>query len=417
MSTENNNTKNPLMSEPKKKHHLWGLWIPLIIIFSLVILPVSVVAILFYDAHHVDTGITEKKAETEIFSSMMTDMFDGCREKSAPTIDLKLTQKQLNQLLFNASKSLPSQTSEYLKQFSIEITDDSYVFDLEVSAFTIAKTHLVLTTTVEAGADVGNGELGFVFAITDMKVGRLGNLEGILPWALKTAGLDLSNILSGAGLSIVFDVDNLRLTYAYDDFINDLSGKAGYTDPLFMNIFSNFFTEDLIEFVHHKDSDVTGTVSLTPFLNNPAYTNSDYVLNPKIEEKDFLIYAADSVQSMIDAGVIPENGNLTENARTVLKFLTFGQDFLNSSEKSFVTSIYPDIQENYCGNRDMEAYSAYAKGLSVGDTKSNLMDELTAAVNADIEANKAQYVTDIARPDVDKIYIFGDTKDTYHVYD
>ena len=411
------NSNNPLMVEQKKKHHLWGLWVPLIIIFALVILPLSVVLILFYDPHHVDTGITEKKQETEIFSSVMTDMFDGCRNKQAPSIDLKITQQQLNQLLYNASSSLPSQASQYLKQFSVEITDDSYVFDLEIEAFTIAKTHLKLTTKVQAGADVGGGELGFVFAITDMKVGRLGNLEGILPWMLNTVGLDLTNILSGAGLSIHFDVDNLRLTYAYDDFINDLGGKAGYTDPLFMNIFSNFFTEDLIGFTHHADSDVTGSVSMTPFLSNDAYTNSDYIRNPKVGEEDFLTYASNQVQSMIDASIIPENGNLTENARTVLKFLSFGQDFLNSSEKSFVNSIYPNIQVNYCGNRDMATYSAYAKGLSVGETKSNLMDELTAAVNADIQENKLKYATDIAKPDVSSIFIFGEGKDPYRVYD
>ena len=407
MSTENKNTKNPLMVEKKKKHHLWGLWIPLIVIFAIVILPLSVVLILFYDPHHVDTGVTQKKEEAEIFSSLMTDMFDGCRKKEAPSIDLKITQKQLNQLLYNASSSLPSEASQYLKQFSVQITDDSYVFDLEIEAFTVAKTHLVLTTTVEAGADVG-GELGFAFAITDMKVGRLGNLEGILPWMLNTVGLDLTNILSGAGLSIHFDVEHLRLTYAYSDFINDLSGKAGYTDPLFMNIFSNFFTEDLIEFVHHKDSDVTGAVSLTPFLANDAYTNSTYRLSPMIGEETFLNYAANSVQDMINQGIIPENGNLTENARTVLKFLTFGQDFLNSSEKSFVTSIYGDIQENYCDNKDMAAYSDYAKALSVGNTKSNLMDDLTAAVNKEIEDNKTAFISELANPEVSSLYIFKD---------
>lgn len=411
-------SNNPLMVEQKKKHHLWGLWVPLIIIFALVILPLSVVMILFYDPHHVDTGIESKKEETEIFSSVMTDMFDGCRNKQAPSIDLKITQQQLNQLLYNASSSLPSQASQYLKQFSVEITDDSYVFDLEIEAFTIAKTHLKLTTKVQAGADVGGGELGFVFAITDMKVGRLGNLEGILPWMLNTVGLDLTNILSGAGLSIHFDVDNLRLTYAYDDFINDLGGKAGYTDPLFMNIFSNFFTENLIAFNHHAESDVTGSVSMTPFLKNDSYTNSDYVRNPKVGEEDFLTYASNQVQSMIDANIIPENGNLTENARTVLKFLTFGQDFLNSSEKSFVNSIYPDIQVNYCGNRDMATYSDYAKGLSVGETKSNLMDELTAAVNEKLSGGVPVYLTylnDVL--DDGEAYLFGKDKEPFVVSD
>ena len=417
MSTENKNTNNPLMVEQKKKHHLWGLWIPLIVIFAIVILPLGVAIILFYDSHHVDTGINSKQAESEIFSSMMTDMFDGCRNKEAPSIDLKLTQKQLNQLLYNASSELPAQASDYLKQFSVQIADDAYVFDLEISAFNLAKTHLILTTTVKAGADVGGGKIGFEFAITDMKVGRLGNLEGILPWMLNTVGIDLTDILSGAGLSIKFDVDNLRLTYAYDDFINDLSGKAGYTDPLFLNIFSNFFTEDLISFVHHKDADVTGSVSLTPFLANPSYTNSDYYISPVVEETPFLTYSSNNIQSMIDGGIIPNNSNVTENARTVLKFLTFGQDFLNNSEKSFVSSIYSNIQADYCQNLDMTAYSAYAKNLSVGDTECDIMNEITEAVNEKL-ADPSVYATYLTKVTTDgKAFLFGDDQDPFVVTD
>lgn len=411
------NSKNPLMAPAKpKKRHLWGLWIPLIVIFSLVVIPVGIAAILFYDNHHVETGITEKKDESVIFGSIMTDMFDGCRKESDQTIDLKITQQALNQLLYNASSNLPSSTTEYLKQFSVQILDDyRYTFDLEIGAFNFLKSHIVLQTKVHNNADLGNGEKGFLFEITDMKLGRLGNLEGLLPWISNTAGLDLSNILVEAGLHIVFDVNNLRLTYAYSDFVDDLSTMASSSDPLFINIFSNFFTQGIINFEHHKDTDVVGTVPMADFIENPDYTNSNYVRKPMVDQTAFLTYASNQVQSMIDDGIIAYDSDVTSNARTVLKFLTFGyEDYLNTSEKAYIDGIYSSIKANYCQNLEKNEYSAWAKTLSIGVTKSDLVNEVASAVNQRLSGHELEFLHDIQ--DNNEAYIYT-TADPYQIPD
>ena len=420
MNMSETNSKNPLMATPKKKKHLWGLWIPLIVIFSIVILPLGVVAILFYDPHHIDTGITEKKEEAAIFNSVMTDMFDGCRNEN-PTIDLKITQKQLNQLLYNASNNLPDQASQYLKQFSIQITDDSYVFDLEIEAFDVLKSHVTIKTVIQVDADLGNGDKGFLFAISDLKVGRLGNMQGLLPWAANTIGLDLSSIFSSAGLSIKADVDNLRLTYAYDDFVSDISSKAGSTDPLFLNIFSNFFKENYISFTHVADQHVIGSINMGDFLANPQYTNSDYVINPKMgtnNDTPMLTYYSNIVTSLINANIIPDQ-NIEENARTTLKFLTYGKDYINSSEESFINSIYDNIKADYCSNLSIDDYSSARKAEVFGDDSSSLMDRVTKEVNDILKdpSTFSDYVADLANPSVDSIYIFGGSKAPFTVTD
>lgn len=402
MNMSETNSKNPLMDTPKKKKHLWGLWIPLIVIFSIVILPLGIVAILFYDPHHIDTGITEKKEEAAIFNSVMTDMFDGCRKEN-PTIDLKITQKQLNQLLYNASSNLPEQASKYLKQFSIQITDDSYVFDLEIGAFDVLKSHVTIKTIIQVDADLGNGDKGFLFAISDLKVGRLGNMQGLLPWAANTIGLDLSSIFSSAGLSIKADVDNLRLTYSYDDFVSDISSKAGSTDPLFLNIFSNFFKENYISFTHVADQHIIGSINMGDFLVNPQYTNSDYVINPKMGTNNdipMLTYYSNIVTSLINASIIPDQ-NVEENARTTLKFLTYGKDYINSSEESFINTIYDNIKADYCSNLSIDDYSSARKTAVFGNDDTDVMKDITDAVNKRIEdtmstpALKAEFVAKV----------------------
>lgn len=412
-------SNNPLMAPAKpKKHHLWGLWIPLIVIFSLIIVPIGVVAILFYDSSHFDTGITERKDEKVIFGSVMTDMFDGCRKESDQTIDLKITQQALNQLLYNASSNLPSEANEYLKQFSVEILDDGvYKFDLEIGAFNFLKSHVRLTTKVHSNADLGNGEKGFLFEITDMKLGRLGNLQGLLPWLTNTTGLDLSNILTGAGLHIVMDIDNLRLTYSYKDFVDDLGNMAQSSDPLFINIFSNFFTQEMITFEHHKDLDVTGSVPMASFIEHPDYTNSTYVRRPVVEQTPFLTYASNQVQSMIDANIIQNDTSVSDHSRAVIKFLTFGyEDYLTTQEKSYINSIYDSIKSSYCQNKELESYSSWAKGLSIGMTKSDLLSDVAAAVDAKLTEYGYSYYLDKIAAD-HEAFIFGNGEAPYPVSD
>ena len=385
------NTKNPLMAPEKpKKRHLWGLWIPLIVIFSLVVVPVGIVAVLFYDAHTVNTGIKGEPTDNgKIFGSIMTDMFDGCRKEANPTIDIKITQNDLNQLLYNATYSATSKDDSPLKQFSLEIKEDGkYVFDLEISTLYVVKTHFVIEATVRDSRELPNGDKGFLFDITNMKVGRLSGLQGVLPWLTSTTGVDISTIFSSAGLHIVFDVDNLRLTYSYDDFVSDLADMSKVTEPLFLTIFQNFFTKELVDFSHNPDSDVTGVIQMSPYTINDAYSNEDFRINKKFGEEGNIpmhTYFASVAENLIDLGVIENDANVTAHVSALIKFLSYGQNYLNDGEQAYIASIYENsiksLKSNYCGDLDMEAFSIQRKNEVIGSTSAGLMDAITGEIN------------------------------------
>lgn len=388
MSTDNKKTNNPLMVEQKKKHHLWGLWIPLIVIFAIIVVPLGLALALFYDPSHVDTGITEKKEQQLVFGDIMTEMFDGCRNNEDPSIDLKIKQQQLNQLLYNVSSDLPEQAKQFLKQFSVKITDDSYIFDLEISAYNVAKTHIKLETTVKVGADIG-GELGYLFEITNLKVGRLGGIKGLLPWLMDTAGFKLDDVFKSAGLSMKFDKENLSLTYTYSDFVNDLSRLSGGTDKMFLDIFSNFFTGGYISFEHHTEQDVTGSIKMSKFMNNMTYGNSDYLIKKSFEDEQgnkipYLTKLSNDVEKMISDGII--TGDLVNNSKTVMQFLAFGKEYVKTTELAYINSIYDRIKDTYCGGKDIDTYSSDVKTAYFGAPATNIVNQLSDEINEKLNA-------------------------------
>ncbi|MCR4880159.1 MAG: hypothetical protein K5906_04315 [Bacilli bacterium] len=413
MSKEN---KNPLMGEQKKKKHLWGLWIPLIIIGLIIVLPVTLVMALFFDPSHVDTGITETKDQGQVFNGVLTNMFDNCRTEE-PSLDLVIKQKDLNQLLFNVQQKVAEQGSagDYLKQFSVEIKDKSYVFDIEASALGFFKTHIKLEAEATTGAELDEGKKGFLFKISDLKVGRLGNLQSVLPWAANTLKLDLSNIFVNAGLSINFDMEKLTMTYPYDDFIADMVNMVGSSNTLFMDIFSNFFSQNLISFTHTAGNNVTGKINLADFMANPTYTNGSHSL-PKLAGSDvpLLVYESTVAQSLVP-NVIADDASTAANVFAMTKFLSFGQEYLSGNEKTYIVEKYPLIKDTLCDGNDIDTFSSNRKNEVFGSTDSDLLDKVTSLVNDEITTNLPTYTADVLAGN--NVYIFGETADPLEITD
>ena len=381
---------NPFTKEDTTRHSLRGLWVTLIVFFCVAILPIGLVIALFYDSHHVETGITEKQEMSAVFNTVITDMFDNCSNEEDPSMDLVITQKQLNQLLYNSMSNIGGSASEYLKQFSVEITKDSYVFDLEVSAFNFAKTHLILQTTIKDRADLGAKGKGFVFQIDDIKLGRLGGLRGMLPWISNTLGLDLGSLFSSVGLHINSDIENFRLTYAYTDFINDVTGMIGSADQMFVDLFSNFITKEYITFSHNAGQNVDGKISLSRFKTNPDYCNQNYVISPKIDvggvQTPLLKAKANDIVRMLNAGLISTGGtgpsSIEGRVNAMHQFLTYGYDFLDSTEKAYIESVYPSIQNAFCEGKSISEYSSYMRTIVFGgDPAPSLKDVLFEKIN------------------------------------
>ena len=435
MSAKN---KNPLMGQQKKKRHLWGLWVPLIVIASIVILPVGFAAALLYDSSHVETGInpdeTRQKDAAHLFDNVMVDMFDNCRKETNQTLDLTITQKQLNELLFLTTDKFSSQgaPASFLKQFSVQIEENSYIFDIEINAYNIAKSHITLYTEVQDGVELEPGVKGFLFTITNLKFGRLNNLQSSL--SMLSGMMNLEDIFAGAGLKgIKADLANYKLTYTYEDFVNDLIEKSGTSNGLFKNIFSNFFKEGLVDFRHNVGENVTGTIEMEPFKENTYYTNntSNYMrsrtssdipaANPPEEEEPLFNYISSIIEGMMDDGII-SGENVTTKARAVMKFLAFGYDYVDGDvEEGFIDSIYDtQLKEQYCGGKAKigeGSYSAYIKEKAFGDTSLSIMDLVTEQVNASLatEEQRNAYKDDVLNNH--QAYIYGGDKEPLVIHD
>jgi len=386
---------NPFLNNtPKKKHHLLWLWITLIVIGAIVIVPVSLAMILFLDYSHNDTGIKEKK-EINVVNKALVNMLDGCRDEAYPQLNLRINQQDLNQLLYNIVDDFKASSgSDYVHQFDIDIQENDYVFYVEVGVLGWIRTRASITFELDTKSEIEPGVNGFIFRVTNLKVGRIGGLKSIVPWSLDTFGVDFQKVLNDVGLSVVYDKDKLTLSYSYDDLINDLIKMSSEkTDTTFYQLFGTFFKRNFIEFSSRKGDYFGGDVDLNRFIGNDTYVNSHMSINEYIDVdgvSTFLLDAkAKQVKEMLDTGVINNQntqtvGSLERGVTAMHQYLCFGCDFVEGSKVTFVQQIFSDqkVCDHYLGEGlTYYTYGDAIKSYVFGSTKKSILDELLISAN------------------------------------
>lgn len=359
------------------------------------ILPVSLTMILFLDYSHNDTGITEKK-EVDVVNKALVNMLDGCRDEAYPQLNLRITQKDLNQLLYNIVDDFKrSSGTDYVHQFDIDIQDNYYVFNVEVGVLGWIRTRASITFELSPDSEIEPGVNGFYFCVTNLKVGRVGGLRSIVPWSLDTFGVDFQRVLNEAGLSVVFDKDKYTLTYTYDNLINDLIRMSGDgTDTTFFELFGTFFKRNYVSFSSKKGDYFGGDIDLTRFQGNETYVNSHMSINEYIDVEGvstFLLDAtAKKVKEMLDTGVINNQniqiiGSLERSVTAMHQYLSFGCDFVEGSEVTFVQQIFSDqsVCDHYLGEGlDYYTYGDMISSYVFGTTKKSILDDLLIDSNS-----------------------------------
>ena len=407
MSTKN---PNPFTNPPTKKKHLWWLWIPLIIIAVIVVVPVGFVMGLFFDPSHYDTGVTEPLDGTLLMNEVKLGLFDDCRDNSEdPTIGVTITQDNLNRMLLSVSElvnsKIPTNVASYVKveQFSVQITDTNYIFDVEASALGFFKTHATLVLKVEMNADIGEGEKGFIFDIVNARVGRL---DGMVEAA--SSFINLKQMIEGVEqVHWTYDEANTRIIYSNANFQNDLVSLAGLGEGLFGDLFNTFFEKDLFKLTQTNGS-LSGKISIANFRKNDTFYSDALTIQETEEvggvEKLVLISKAEAVQQLMNAGVITEQlateYDLTLDVAcfAVHKFLAFGIDFVESgNQRSFVESLVTSAAfVDLIGGKTIPQYSADRRLAYFGPTDTGFVDEIknnaltkvTGKVKAAADADK-----------------------------
>ena len=356
----------------KKKHHV-GLWVTFIIIFILIILPIALVFAFFFDPTHTpseDLGVETKGAKSDMFSTMLIDMFDYTDDASKKnSLRLSIKEEEINQVLFdNLLSTLDENTKSFLPQAYVKIEKDKYVFVAEINAYGFFKTRLFLETQLTQQ----DNPKGLMFELTNIKIARLGGLQGLTFSLLGNYINDnqLNAMLKDSiPLSIeshLFDKSGKHyLFYPHESFVKDMNGMMDIGGDV------EFFTDFIIDMVEdrkfsfdfYSDKSVNGLVSLQDFHDNPNYCSyNDYVIDFK---------AKDELNKYLPA-LLKSSDVTRENADTVAKFISYGYSQLSEDEKTLVDGItnLPTVLGKSVADYSAERAAKFAtKGKSLGEVE------------------------------------------------
>lgn len=379
---------NPLFDQPKKIHLGWLRTI-LLVIVCVVGLPIGFVAALFYDTSSYDTKVNSALEINQLIPEMISSLFDNCRNDTDPSIDLVITEKQLNQLFYGVTQMVKESGGfgDYLRQLNIEIQEDTYTFDLELEAWGFVRTRVRAITTIQSNVMIGANK-GFIFKIHDVTAGRVTGLFD----ALDGMGINLKMVVNMMGsdfpLHLTYNDETNSLEYTYDAFVNDVSNLASSVDPAFFQLFSAFFASDhnYITFTHEAGESINGRIPLAPFRTNSRYCSSDLTISKSLDDGTFYLTAqANKVEEMLNNDIITDAkataaglSNITTAAAAMHQFLCFGSDFIDGAEVTFVQNVIsenPSFTATYMGGLNYIEYSTQAKNYYFGNVNTDVMDE------------------------------------------
>lgn len=371
--------------KPKKKHKLAGLWVALTIIFALVIAPVLAVYIALYDANSTDFIGTDTLDQEAMIKRLGVDSLDNC--KTEAEISFRITQDDLNEFLYLAASQMPSEASQYVKKFYVEIGEDTYTFfvDAEVPMF---KTRIQIETTISEEASYGGAQKDtFVFTISNIQIGRIANIQNkLFTWTKDyISDSKLNESFANAGLSMKSDLAHKRITYKKDSMFNDLKKLMGESsdNDMFSTILDDLLKGGFVNLDFNDEKALAMNIGLTSLHTNINYCNSANELNLNVGQY------RDKLVTLMNRGVVNE-----QDMSKAFSYLVYGYD--NSSA---------DVQSYIAGKNlssiGISNYTTY-KGADLHYEK-NVKDSLTEQITpANIMLGKVCQLTESEINDVIK---------------
>ena len=365
---------------PKKKKGMPGFFKFLIIficvIVGLAVLLVAVAFICFYDNSHKEVPVKADYETSEVFNEVMVDSLD--RTKADKEINFKLVEGQLNQIIYNAFKDKPEVT-EYIKNFYVEANDGTFNFNIEASALNFVKSKLVLTTTLEVTEDV------MTFKVTNIKLGKINGLQGMVGLITQYVPIsDINNSLASAGIHMEINLGNLTITYALNDFYNDILHLMGDgSDSSFMSIFKEIIGHDELRTIDATGDNIFALhVDLAKLAVSETTVGIADYHTPNGYFDELAPQIITDVKTLLNHGVISES-----NATAVANYFLGGDVLLSTSEQ---TAIQP-----YKSNAEFNSY-AYGRydytvdpseGLKA-NVKSQIISQMpTNSINIEVETS------------------------------
>ena len=282
MSEESNvmveNQQTPNQKKKKSKGWLVGLVIFLLIF---IVIPGSL-ALLCYDTGMMDITYDENFDKNHFTSSLVNDSFDNVKDDGY--LKFSVSESDINNLIYSTYKD-NTQLRKYLKQFAIDVKEDTYVFNISAK-LGFYQTKLKITTRLEKTMienSHGVEEEAYSFAIKDIKLGKLPIAKGLTKFVLKKAiSEEVINSFYNSPLKLNVDIDNLRLYIFTSDFssvINESMANAGGSSDygsFLASFIDDFLKSQLLDFDFYSNDSLTAQIDLNKIAGND-YDEGQYV--------------------------------------------------------------------------------------------------------------------------------------------
>ena len=377
---------------PQKKKSKAG-WVILTLFLVFIVGPIALIYALFYDPTSKRVELQENFTFENVANRLIVDSLDY-----APTeemIDIKVTENDVDNLLYLAMKSVTEKTP-YVKKAYVTVRGNKYYFYIDLDGV-IIKSRARISTELQVADDNEH----FIFKIKDVALGRVSGIlspaKGLIERFITYDKID--QILANTQTDLTFDREQYALVYPKSSLIKDLGRLTNNSAVgLYFDVMQTMVHDNMMEFKFRDNNVIEGIVDLSKLETNDLVTDTTEQIRISSEEvqhiRDDLVY-------------LIENGTI-DVANKDLPFYAFdfmfgGWESLNGAAQAALQ----DIDFTLVGIPNKEAY----EGFGLYDAEAKLIDKMKDTVDVEklIDKNLTPRYRDLCTLSEDVIneYISG----------
>ena len=349
---------------PTKKKSKAG-WVILTLFLIFIVGPIALIYALFYDPASKRVELQEDFTFENVANRLIVDSLD-----TAPTeamIDIKVTENDVDNLLYLAMKSVTEKTP-YVKKAYVTVRGNKYYFYIDLDGVVI-KSRARISTELQISDDNEN----FIFKIKDVALGRVSGIlspaKGLIERFVTYDKID--QILANTQTDLTFDREKYALVYPKTSLVKDL-GKLTNNSAvgLYFDVMQTMVHDNMMQFEFKDNNVIEGIVDLSKLQTNDLVTDDSSHIRIQSEQvqsiRDNLVY-------LIENGTIdPTDAQLPFQA---FDFMFGGWKSLNSAAQEAIQG----IDFSLVGITDNTTW----EGFGLFDAEAKLVDKMKNTVDAE----------------------------------
>ena len=349
---------------PTKKKSKAG-WVILTLFLIFIVGPIALIYALFYDPASKRVELQEDFTFENVANRLIVDSLD-----TAPTeamIDIKVTENDVDNLLYLAMKSVTEKTP-YVKKAYVTVRGNKYYFYIDLDGV-IIKSRARISTELQISDDNEN----FIFKIKDVALGRVSGIlspaKGLIERFVTYDKID--QILANTQTDLTFDREKYALVYPKTSLVKDLGRLTNNSAVgLYFDVMQTMVHDNMMQFEFNDNNVIEGIVDLSKLQTNDLVTDDSSHIRIQSEQvqsiRDNLVY-------LIENGTIdPTDAQLPFQA---FDFMFGGWKSLNSAAQEAIQG----IDFSLVGITDNTTW----EGFGLYDAEAKLVDKMKNTVDAE----------------------------------